>query len=66
MLPRLALTKTERSTTEAILSTYLEDKSSIVRTFAMQALAEMAEDDSRLKRKVVCWLEQLTRTGTRR
>jgi hypothetical protein len=64
MLPRLTLTKTERAATEAILSTYLEDKSSIVRTFAMQALAELAEDDPRFKRKVVCWLEQLTRTGT--
>ncbi len=39
ILPRLKLTRKERDHAVAILFDYLEDKSSIVKTFAMQGLA---------------------------
>jgi hypothetical protein len=46
MLPRLKLDRRERRQTEAILLSYLKDKSRIVQTFALQALADLSADDS--------------------
>jgi HEAT repeat protein len=60
MLPRLRLTAKERNRAIEILLGYLEDKSSIVKTFAMQALADLAPQDPR----VISLLEFLTTTGT--
>jgi hypothetical protein len=40
------------------------EDSRIVRTFAMQALAELAEGDEQLRRRVLPLLAELTRTGT--
>ena len=48
----------------AILHGFLDDDSRIVRTFAMQALADLAEDDEQLRRQVLPLLAELTRTGT--
>jgi hypothetical protein len=42
MLPRLGLNSRERRQAVAILLDYLEDTSSIVKTFAMQGLADLA------------------------
>jgi hypothetical protein len=64
MLPRLRLTARERDDATAILFDYLEDKSSIVRTFAMQALAELAMQDGRLRSRVFPLLERLAVAGT--
>ena len=64
MLPRLHLTAKERDSAIAILFEYLEDKSSIVRTMAMQALADFALRDKRLRKRVVPILEFLTKEGT--
>jgi len=64
MLPRLRLTARERDYATAILFDYLEDKSSIVRTFAMQALGELAMQDRRLRSGVIPLLERLTEGGT--
>jgi hypothetical protein len=64
MLPRLRLTARERDDATAILFDYLEDKSSIVRTFAMQALGELAMQDRRLRSGVIPLLERLTEGGT--
>lgn len=64
LLPRLALTPPQRTQAVAILSGFLEDDSRIVRTFAMQALADLAEGDEQLRRRVLPLLAELTRTGT--
>ena len=60
MLPRLRLTAKERHRAVEILLGYLEDKSSIVKTFAMQALADLVPQDPR----IISLLEFLTTTGT--
>jgi hypothetical protein len=64
ILPRLQMTPKERDLAVAILFDYLEDKSSIVRTFAMQALADLTQEDSRLRKRVVPVIEFLTAEGT--
>ena len=46
MLPRLELTPAARKKAYTILQEYLGDGSSIVRTFAMQALVDLAENDA--------------------
>ena len=46
MLPRIKLTKTERKRVFDLLLTYLEDKSRIVKTSTMQALADIAIQDN--------------------
>jgi hypothetical protein len=65
MVPRLALTGEERHGAAGILRIYLGDRSSIVRTFAMQALADLAERDTSLQPDVVDLIRRLTKTGSR-
>jgi hypothetical protein len=64
IIPRLRLTPKERDQATAILFDYLDDKSSIVKTFAMQALADISQDDSRLRQRIVPVLEFLAANGT--
>lgn len=64
LFPRLSLTKAERRAVVAVLNQYLADKSGIVRTFAMQALADLAAQDDELRAPILAQLEDLTRTGT--
>lgn len=64
ILPRLQLTPKERAHAAAILFDYLEDKSSIVKTFAMQALADLSQRDPLLRKRLVPILEFLTANGT--
>jgi HEAT repeat protein len=64
MLPRLRMSRNELDLAASILFEYLEDKSSIVRTFAMQGLADLAVRDAGLRERVVPLLEFLTTTGT--
>jgi hypothetical protein len=64
LVPRLRLTSTEKATAVRILMGYLEDKSSIVKTFSMQALADLAAHDEQLLQQVEPLIERLTRTGT--
>jgi hypothetical protein len=45
MLPRLELSAEEREQAIKILTSYLGDKSKIVQTFSLQALADLAEKD---------------------
>jgi hypothetical protein len=47
-----------------IMLEYLTDTSKIVKTFAMQTLADIAADDSRLRGPIVARLRRLTRTGS--
>jgi hypothetical protein len=64
MFPRLQTSQEERAAMVAILLDYLGDKSRIVKTFAMQALADLAEQDASLRPEVVRVLEAHTRTGS--
>lgn len=64
MLPRLILSPEERHRAVEILKEYLKDKSSIVKTCAMQALADLAEDDDHLRTEVIDLLQTLRRSGT--
>jgi len=64
LLPRLSLTPGERETAVRILMGYLADASSIVKTFSMQALADLAARDERLLAQVMPVIERLTQTGT--
>jgi uncharacterized membrane-anchored protein YjiN (DUF445 family) len=64
MVPRLTLNARERQLAASLLNRYLEDRSSIVKTFALQGLAELAQDDSRLRPRVLEILREATRNGT--
>ena len=64
MLPRLALSAKERTVVLDILFDYLRDKSSIVKTFAMQAIWDLAAADPKLKAQIVPLIEELTSVGT--
>ena len=64
MIPRLELSEEERAIVVEILLGYLSDKSKIVKTFSMQALADLAEQDASLRSQVIPLLEELTRTGS--
>jgi hypothetical protein len=64
ILPRLPLTHRERTVAIDILFDYLQDRSSIVKTHAMQGLADFAARDPQLKSKIVPLLEELTQIGT--
>jgi hypothetical protein len=64
MLPRLDLSVRERRRVFRILLTYLNDRSSIVRTFAMQALVDIARDSPALLPTVHQHVKQLTIIGT--
>ncbi len=64
MIPRLPLNAKERELTVSLLNSYLEDRSSIVKTFALQGLADLAEDDASLRPKVIEILRESSRAGT--
>jgi len=64
MLPRLALSKREQKKAVDILLKLIEDKSKIVKTCCMQALAELAEKNRQILPGVICRLTELTRTGS--
>jgi hypothetical protein len=64
MVPRLDLSVEERELVVAILLDYLNDRSKIVKTFSMQALADLAEEDARLRDRLIPLFEELTETGS--
>jgi hypothetical protein len=64
MIPRLTLTKKERHRAAEGLRRYLEDRSSIVKTFALQGLTELAAVDRSLLPEVREILEAAERAGT--
>jgi len=64
LFPRMSLRAKERSVAVDILLDYLRDKSSIVKTCAMQGLAGLAAQDAALKAKVLPLLKELTGVGT--
>ena len=64
MVPRLSLTAAERQRAAATLELYLEDRSSIVRTFALQALTDLSQYDASLRGHVRKLLEEALRSGS--
>lgn len=64
MVPRLMLNNKQRNLATSLLVGYLEDRSFIVKTFALQGLAELAQDDASIRPGVIEILRQATRTGT--
>ena len=64
VFPRIKWKPEERKKVIDILMAYLEDKSKIVKTFSMQALAEFALSDPKLRIRVIYILENLVETGS--
>jgi len=64
LLSRMNLSAKHRVVAVDILFDYLRDKSSIVKTCAMQGLAGLAAQDAALKAKVLPLLKELTDVGT--
>jgi len=64
MVPRLPLNAAERQRAIAALNTYLEDRSSIVKTFALQGLVDLAEGDASPRPSVIELLRESTKSGT--
>jgi hypothetical protein len=64
MIPRLKLSPQQRYSAINTLVYYLEDRSSIVKTFALQGLADLARVDSSLRAGVVDILREAARNGT--
>jgi hypothetical protein len=64
MVPRLALNAEEKATAAFLLRKYLGDHSSIVRTHALQGLADLAETDASMRPAVMELLREATRSGT--
>lgn len=64
MLPRLKLTKIERKRVFDMLLNYLEDKSRIVKTSTMQALADIAIQDKTYLNRVLRLLRSLVNEGS--
>jgi hypothetical protein len=64
MAPRMKLNAKERQVVVESLQRYLQDRSSIVRTFALQGLADLARMDASLRDGVVEILRTATRNGT--
>ena len=64
MFSRLDLRRAERRRVADLLAEYLQDESKIVKTFSMQALADIAEQDADLRPSILMQLQELTRTGS--
>jgi hypothetical protein len=64
MVPRLDLSELERQRAAESLQLYLEDRSSIVKTFALQGLADLARRDASLRELASQAIEESLRRGT--
>lgn len=64
MVPRLPLTAAERGDAFALMESYLTDASAIVRTFALQALTDLAGDDPARRSVARRALAEAAETGT--
>ncbi len=63
VLPRLELSRRDCVIVAAVLRRYLRDHSRIVKTFAMQGLADLTRQDPSLKSSIRPLLSSLTKTG---
>ena len=64
MVPRLRLTAKERRIVISSLNRYLEDRSSIVKTFALQGLADWAQHQPSIRPGILEILHEASRSGT--
>jgi len=64
MVPRLPLNAKERRMAVSSLTGYLEDRSSIVKTSALQGLADLAQDDPSLRPRLIEILREASGNGT--
>jgi len=62
--PRLKLTAAERKRAFSALQLYLSDRSSIVRTLTLQALTDVAQQDTSLLPSILDLIRQTAKTGT--
>lgn len=61
MVPRLVLSAKEQQAAMSTLISYLEDRSSIVKTFALQGLADLAQAEPGFQSRVVEVLREASR-----
>jgi HEAT repeat protein len=64
MIPRLPLTAGESRRAARIFRSFLKDRGSIVKTSALQALADLSRHDPGLRSEVLERIEEALRTGT--
>ena len=64
LVPQLKLNARERQVAISSLHRYLEDRSSIVKTFALQGLVDLVKDEPGIRSRVIDILRQATRHGT--
>lgn len=64
IITQLMLTRPECRRVADVLTGWLDDRSSIVKTCAMQGLAELTQQDKSMKDEVLDLLRDLTRSGT--
>ena len=64
IVPRLPLTGKDRRRAASTFRRYLDDHSSIVKTFALQALADLGAQDESLLPEVTALLQTSSRNGT--
>jgi len=64
MVPRLRLNAKERQIAISSLNRYLVDRSSIVKTSALQGLADLAQDDPSIRPRVIEILREAVLSGT--
>jgi hypothetical protein len=64
MVPRLPLSPKERKLAVSLLNGYLKDRSSIVKTFALQGLADLALVEPSIRPHIIDVLQEATRSGT--
>ncbi|MGA8540822.1 MAG: hypothetical protein WB566_15065 [Terriglobales bacterium] len=64
MAPRFRLNARERQIAISSLNHYLEDRSSIVKTSALQGFADLAQEDASIRPRVIEILREATRSGT--
>jgi hypothetical protein len=64
LIPRLSLTKVEQRRAVSALRGYLNDRSSIVKTCALQGLADLSRVIPALRQPIKELLEESSRTGT--
>ncbi len=64
LAPRLPLNSKELELVSSLLKSYLQDRHSIVKTLALQGLADLAQTEPSIRVEVKEILQQACRTGT--
>ena len=64
LVPRFQLDRAERSRVAETLKHYLLDRSSLVKTFALEGLWRLSSADGELRSEVVALMHEAVRTGT--